>query len=48
MNMGFVTMTTMMLHNSVNENNLLSWLLINSLHAGVNKPFVAINTELKT
>ena len=39
--MGFVTMTTM-LSNSVNENNLLSWQLINSSHARVNK--LAINT----
>ena len=30
MNMGFVTMITMILPNSVNENNLLSWQLINS------------------
>ena len=39
------------LSNSVNENNLLSWQLINSSRACVNKPFVAINTakyELKT
>ena len=43
MNMGFVTMTTMMLPNSVNENKLLSWQLINSSHGRVNKPFVAIN-----
>ena len=29
MNMGLVTMTTMMVPNSVNENNLLPWQLIN-------------------
>ena len=38
MNMGFVTM---MLPNSVNE-NLLSWQLISSSYAHVNKPFEAI------
>ena len=27
---GFVAMTTVMPHNSVNENNLLSWQLVNS------------------
>ena len=30
MNMGFATVTTIILPNSVNENNLLSWELINS------------------
>ena len=44
MNMGFVTMSAMMLPNSVNENNWLPWQLINSSHARVKKPFVAINT----
>ena len=44
MNMGFVTMSAMMLLNSVNENNLLPWQLINSSRARVKKPFVAINT----
>ena len=43
-NLGFVTMTTMMFPNSVNINNLLSWQLINSSHARVNKLFVPINT----
>ena len=43
MNMGFITMITMMLPNSVNE-NVLPWQLINSSRARVNKPFVAINT----
>ena len=28
----------------VNENDLLSWQLINSSHAHVNNPFIAINT----
>ena len=41
MNMGFVTMTTMMLLNS--ENNFFPWQLINSSRARVNKPFIAIN-----
>ena len=47
---GFVAMTTVMLHNSVNEKNLLSWQLINSSCTRVNKPFVALiqqNAELK-
>ena len=44
MNMGFASMTTMMLPDSVNENNLLSWQLINSSRTRVNKPFAAINT----
>ena len=43
MNMEFVTMTATMLPNSVNENNLLPWQLINSSSVRVNKPFVAIN-----
>jgi len=37
-------MTTTMLANSVNKNNLLLWQLINSSHAQENKPFVPINT----
>ena len=40
MNMGFVTMSAMMLPNSV----MLPWQLINSSRARVKKPFVAINT----
>ena len=36
-NLGFVTMT-IMFPNSVNINNFLSWQLINSSHARVNKP----------
>ena len=40
MNIVFVTMTTMMFPNSVNENNLLPY----SSHACINKPFLAINT----
>ena len=44
MNMGFITMTTMMLPKSVKEKKLLSRQLTNSSHARVNKPFVAINT----
>ena len=44
MNMGFVAMATMMLPNSVNENNLLSRQLTNSSRARVNKLFVALNT----
>ena len=43
MNMGFLTMTTRILPNSVNE-NVLSWQPINSSGAHVNKPFVAIIT----
>ena len=43
MNMEFVTMTATMLPNSVNENNLLPWQLINSSGAHINKPVVAIN-----
>ena len=38
-----MTMTTKMLPNSANENNLLSWQLTNSNHNRVNKSFVAIN-----
>ena len=41
MNVGLVTM---MAPNSRNENYFLSWKLINSSHAHVNKPFVV---ELK-
>jgi len=44
MNLGFVTMATMMFPNSVNINNLLSWQLIDSSRARVNKPFAPINT----
>ena len=44
MNMEFVTMITIVLPNSVNENNLFPWQLINSSRARVNKAFVAINT----
>jgi len=43
-NLGFVTMTTMMFPNSVNTNKLLSWQLNNSSRTRVNKPFVPINT----
>ena len=44
MNMGFVTIKTMVLPNSVNENNLFPWQLINSSRARVNKVFLALNT----
>ena len=44
MNMRYVTMKTMMLPNSVNENNLFSWKLINNSRARVNKAFVELNT----
>ena len=42
--MEFVAMTTMMLPNSVLENNLSSWKLIRGSHTRVSKPFVAIKT----
>ena len=42
--MELVTMTTMMLPNSVLENNLSSWKLIRGSHTRVNEPFVAIKT----
>ena len=41
MNMGFVTITTRIL---TNKNNLLSWQLLNSSHAHVNKAIIVINT----
>ena len=43
MNMEFVKMTTMILPNSVDEDNLLSWQLMNSSCTRV-KSFVVINT----
>ena len=42
MNIGFVTMT-MMLLNSIKVNNLLSRQVINNSCTCANKPFVAIN-----
>ena len=44
MNMGFVTMKTMVLPNSINENNLFPWKLINNSRTCVNKAFVELNT----